>query len=59
MFGLMTVSLTSFSQIKGKVVDQTTKEVLANDAGGSAVGTLGAGFKGWGRTSDVSLKINF
>ena len=33
--------------------------IEANDAGGSAVGTLGAGFKGWGRTSDVSLKINF
>ena len=33
--------------------------IEANDAGGTAVGTLGAGFKGWGRTSDVSLKINF
>ena len=33
--------------------------IEANDAGGNAVGTLGSGFKGWGRTSDVSLKINF
>ena len=33
--------------------------IEANDAGGTAVGTLGSGFKGWGRTSDVSLKINF
>ena len=30
MLGLMTLSLSSFSQIKGKVVDQTTKEILAN-----------------------------
>lgn len=33
--------------------------IEANDAGGTAVGTLGSGFMGWGRTSDVSLKINF
>lgn len=33
--------------------------IEANDAGGSAAGTLGSGFKGWGRTSDISLKINF
>ena len=33
--------------------------IEANDAGGSLVGTLGSGFKGWGRTSDISLKINF
>jgi outer membrane receptor protein involved in Fe transport len=31
----------------------------ANDAGGSVVGTLGSGFKGWGRNSNFSLKINF
>jgi len=30
VLGLMTLSLASFSQIKGKVLDQTTKEVLAN-----------------------------
>ena len=30
MIGLMTLSLSSFAQIKGKVIDQTTKEVLAN-----------------------------
>ena len=30
MIGLMTLSLSSFAQIKGKIVDQTTKEVLAN-----------------------------
>ena len=33
--------------------------VEANDAGGAAVGTLGSGFKGWGRNSNLSLKINF
>ena len=33
--------------------------IEANDAGGTAAGQLGSGFKGWGRTSDVSLKINF
>jgi outer membrane receptor protein involved in Fe transport len=33
--------------------------IEANDAGGTSVGQLGSGFKGWGRTSDVSLKINF
>jgi outer membrane receptor protein involved in Fe transport len=33
--------------------------IEANDAGGTLAGTLGSGFKGWGRTSDVSLKINF
>jgi outer membrane receptor protein involved in Fe transport len=33
--------------------------VEANDAGGTAVGTLGSGFKGWGRNSNFSLKINF
>ena len=33
--------------------------VEANDAGGSVVGTLGSGFKGWGRNSNFSLKINF
>lgn len=33
--------------------------IEANDAGGTAAGTLGSGFKGWGRNSDVSLKINF
>ena len=31
----------------------------ANDAGGTAAGTLGSGFKGWGRNSNVSVKINF
>ncbi len=33
--------------------------IEANDAGGSLAGQLGSGFKGWGRTSDISLKINF
>ena len=33
--------------------------IEANDASGTAAGTLGSGFKGWGRNSDVSLKINF
>ena len=33
--------------------------IEANDAGGNAAGTLGSGFKGWGRSSDISLKINF
>ena len=33
--------------------------IEANDAGGAVAGTLGTGFKGWGRTSDISLKINF
>ena len=33
--------------------------VEANDGSGTAAGTLGSGFKGWGRTSNVSLKINF
>ena len=33
--------------------------IEANDAGGTGAGTLGSGFKGWGRTSDISLKINF
>lgn len=31
----------------------------ANDAGGTLAGTLGSGFKGWGRNSNVSVKINF
>jgi outer membrane receptor protein involved in Fe transport len=33
--------------------------IEANDAGGTAVGTLGSGFKGWGRNQNVSIKINF
>jgi outer membrane receptor protein involved in Fe transport len=33
--------------------------VEANDAGGTLAGTLGSGFKGWGRNSNVSIKINF
>ena len=33
--------------------------VEANDAGGTLAGTLGSGFKGWGRNSNVSVKINF
>jgi len=33
--------------------------VEANDAGGTLAGTLGTGFKGWGRNSNVSIKINF
>ena len=33
--------------------------VEANDAGGTLAGTLGSGFKGWGRNSNISLKINF
>ena len=33
--------------------------IEANDAGGTAAGTLGSGFKGWGRNSNVSVKINF
>ena len=33
--------------------------VEANDAGGTSVGTLGSGFKGWGRNGSVSLKLNF
>ena len=33
--------------------------VEANDAGGAAVGTLGSGFKGWGRNSNFSLKVSF
>ena len=33
--------------------------VEANDAGGTAVGTIGSGFKGWGRNSNLSVKINF
>jgi outer membrane receptor protein involved in Fe transport len=31
----------------------------ANDAGGTSVGVLGTGYKGWGRNSNVSVKINF
>ena len=31
----------------------------ANDAGGTLAGTIGSGFKGWGRNSNVSIKINF
>lgn len=31
----------------------------ANDAGGTIVGQLGSGFKGWGRNSNLSIKINF
>ena len=33
--------------------------IEANDGSGTAAGTLGSGFKGWGRTQNVSLKINF
>lgn len=33
--------------------------VEANDAGGTSVGVIGSGFKGWGRNSNVSIKINF
>jgi outer membrane receptor protein involved in Fe transport len=33
--------------------------VEANDAGGTLAGTLGSGFKGWGRNSNVSIKITF
>jgi hypothetical protein len=33
--------------------------VEANDAGGALAGTLGSGFKGWGRNSNLSIKINF
>jgi outer membrane receptor protein involved in Fe transport len=33
--------------------------VEANDAGGTIAGTLGSGFKGWGRNTNLSLKINF
>ena len=33
--------------------------VEANDAGGTSVGQLGSGFKGWGRNGAVSLKLNF
>ena len=33
--------------------------VEANDAGGTLAGTLGSGFKGWGRNSNLSIKINF
>ena len=33
--------------------------VEANDAGGTAVGTLGSGFKGWGRNQNFSVKISF
>lgn len=31
----------------------------ANDASGTNAGTIGSGFKGWGRNSNVSVKINF
>ena len=31
----------------------------ANDAGGINAGKIGTGFKGWGRNSNVSVKINF
>ena len=31
----------------------------ANDAGGTNAGKIGSGFKGWGRNSNVSVKINF
>ena len=33
--------------------------IEANDAGGTLAGTLGSGFKGWGRNSNVSIKITF
>jgi outer membrane receptor protein involved in Fe transport len=33
--------------------------VEANDAGGTAVGTLGSGFKGWGMNQNFILKVNF
>jgi hypothetical protein len=33
--------------------------IEANDAGGTAVGTLGSGFKGWGKNSNFSLKVSF
>jgi outer membrane receptor protein involved in Fe transport len=33
--------------------------IEANDAGGTAVGTLGSGFKGWGKNQNFSVKINF
>ena len=33
--------------------------VEANDAGGTAVGTLGSGFKGWGINQNFSLKVSF
>jgi len=33
--------------------------IEATDGSGTNAGTLLNGFKGWGRTSDVSLKINF
>ena len=33
--------------------------VEANDAGGTLAGTLGSGFKGWGRNTNLSIKINF
>jgi outer membrane receptor protein involved in Fe transport len=31
----------------------------ANDGSGTLAGTLGSGFMGWGRNSNVSIKINF
>jgi iron complex outermembrane receptor protein len=33
--------------------------VEANDAGGTLAGIIGSGFKGWGRNSNLSIKINF
>ena len=44
MIGLMTLSLSSFAQIKGKVIDQTTKEVLAN---ASITGEKGENITSW------------
>ena len=49
----------SYAQAHVYNVLDTKYWIEANDAGGTAAGTLGSGFKGWGRTSDVSLKINF
>lgn len=51
--------LDSYAQIHVYNLMNENYWVEANDAGGSAVGTLGTGFKGWGRNADFSVKINF
>jgi outer membrane receptor protein involved in Fe transport len=51
--------LDSYAQAQVYNLLNTNYWAEANDAGGNAVGTLGSGFKGWGRNSNVSVKINF